>query len=457
VRPAKFRDVQEFDALVADLCAWRTALALDSKATTSSDWRLHGSSAATPEERLIVLRAAMRDFGLFDDLASVQREAVSQLKRDDALARIGRGAFDPHQFGRVLNAGGDRVAVPATHPLAPRLSSLPAVAPAGRKMETLDTPENQFVKFAVDRLHDGLGLALAEWRSAGGTGLERWAREAERRLRLAQRSPFFNRVSRSYHVNTGSPGLHRRLGYRGVLQTFLEAQAGLSLPWEELSERVFGETRDVATLYEIWCLLKMREILHEVFEIEFDLEPFVIDQGGLRLKRGGSSVSKSEILAGDRRWRLKLSYNRAFSPTASRNVETLAIHSTGLGSWSKMMKPDLTLSAWPAETDELSAASAGTLRLIHFDAKYRLRHLGALVAGDAERGFKPDDLDKMHAYASGIQHSVGAYVLYPGDQHQRFGLEGREAFGVGAVSLIPGTDRAKAGAVIGEIIRSALN
>jgi hypothetical protein len=455
IRPGKFREIAEFDAMVADLCDWRTALALDPARTTSADWRLGDPGVVTPEERLVVLRSAMRDLGFFDDLSRVEREAVRQLKRDETPIRVGRDPFDPRQFGRALNIGGTRLAVPSTHPLSARLASLPAEAPAARKSESLDTPENRFVRFAVENLQDALASALASWRALADTPLRRWAVEAERRLGAARRSAFLGQIPRTLHVHTGSPGLQRRQGYAGVLRAWLHSRAGLSLRWDELSERVFAETRDVPTLYEFWCLLKMREILQDQLGARFGLEPFVIEGRGVRLRRGGAALSSDAIVVDGRSWTLRLSYNRAFSPTERQRIDGLDLHAPGVGTWSKIMKPDLTLGLWPWDTKEEDAARDGSLRLLHFDAKYRLRALAG--ERDGERGFKPDDLDKMHAYAAGIQHSVGAYVLYPGDEDRRFALRERPGLGVGALGLVPGSDLSMPGRNVAAIVRAALS
>lgn len=455
IRPEKFREVAEFDSMVADLCDWRTALALDPARTTSADWRLNDSVAGTPEERLVVLRSAMRELDFFDDLAKVEREAVRQLKRDETPVRVGRGPLDPRQFGRALNAGGGRIAIPVAHPLSARLASLPAEAPPVRKSESFDTPENRFVRFAIEQLHDALSSALASWRPLADTPLRRWAVEAERRFESARRSAFVGQIPRTLHVHTGSPALQKRPGYAGVLRTWLRSRAGVSLRWDELSERVFAETRDVPTLYEFWCLLKMREILSDQLGAEFGLAPFVVEGRSVRLLRGGSALSASPIIANGQSWMVRLSYNRTFSPTGHQRIDGVDLHSPGVGTWSKIMKPDLTLGMWPSGTDEETATKDGKLRLIHFDAKYRLRRLTGEV--DKVRGFQPDDLDKMHAYAAGIQYGGSAYVLYPGDEDRRFALSEKPNVGVGALSLVPGSDLSTSGPNIAAIVLAALS
>jgi hypothetical protein len=60
-----------------------------------------------------------------------------------------------------------------------------------------------------------------------------------------------------------------------------------------------------------------------------------------------------------------------------------------------------------------------------------------LADGDVSRTYVPDDIDKMHAYAAGINGTSGAYVLYPGDDARYF-LRNDRNMSVGALPASPG-------------------
>jgi hypothetical protein len=153
-------------------------------------------------------------------------------------------------------------------------------------------------------------------------------------------------------------------------------------------------------------------------------------------------------------WKLQFSYNRTFSdgPVTS-NTRRLTFLNTGNSeSWSRKMRPDFTVSIWPANYNQHDAALDGKLIHLHFDAKYSVDQLKELfgdpeVDVDEEKNnqragrYTRGDLLKMHAYKDAIRRSMGAYVLYPGrgSGHRDFlWQEYHEVIpGLGAFSIRP--------------------
>lgn len=433
VRPEKFREQAEFEAMIDDLCKWRTALALDLRAHSSAPWvRSEKSTAMTAEERLIVLRAAFEQNDVEHNLKLIRQSALTRLHREPELAGLGREQADPVRLARYLNGPGLRSEIPASHPLKSRLSSVPLYVPPARKVESVDTPENQFVKHALGHFQKELSGALGQLSDFTQTELVRWGRAVERQLALVMQSNLFSQVSWPAYVALSSPALQRRAGYRSLLKAFLEVQAGFSMPWEELGSTIFGETRDVPSLYEFWCLLKLRQAVEAEFNTQLDLDHFLVTEGKLRVRRGSVSKGSSVVQIGGHEFDLAIYYNKTFTPVAGQVSGPFESHPLGIGSWSKAMKPDITIALLPAGTAESDAAKQGTLRFVHFDAKYRLRRL---TNGDATAA--PDDLDKMHAYTAAINFSRGACALYPGDTSEFSLQESTQQF-VGAIATAPG-------------------
>ncbi|MER2218890.1 DUF2357 domain-containing protein [Methylobacterium brachiatum] len=430
VRPEKLRDRTEFESMVTDLCNWRTAIALDLHAHSSAPWVWSDAARTlTPEERLVVLRAAVEDNQLFGSLKKVERSALVRLNRDFELVSLGREEVDPSRLGRHVNGPGARVSLPMSHPLAASIASLPALLPPARKIETVDTPENQFVKVVIRRFREAISEALRELPYYSGSAIMTWAREAERRLRSVSASTFFSKVSWPAQVSLGSPALQRRDGYKNVLLSFLDLRAGFSMPWAEMRSAVYGETRDVPTIYEYWCLLQLRDKLEEEFGTVLDLDHFLISSGQLKVRRGAASRSRDPIEIAGQHYALTLHYNRTFSPTEIGMDGRFHAHGSAIGTWSKPMKPDFTIAIHPGGLSESQASEQGLLQFVHLDAKYRLRRL----VGNAEATHIPDDLDKMHSYASSINHSWGAFALFPGDTEELFIAPSS----IGAVGAIP--------------------
>jgi predicted component of viral defense system (DUF524 family) len=173
------------------------------------------------------------------------------------------------------------------------------------------------------------------------------------------------------------------------------------------------------------------------------------DGFGLRLRAGRFVAIEGIVTSTPRGLRVRLSYNRAFTFREGYDAQ---------GTWTRSMRPDLTLSAWPSALSEEAAEAGGKGIHVHFDAKYRIEELAELFGRD-EKALKADeregeldaehreqregkykraDLLKMHAYRDAIRRSVGAYVVYPGDVTQQWRGFHELLPGLGAFSLRPG-------------------
>ncbi len=436
IRPSKFKDVAEFEAMVDEICLWRTALALDMRAVSSAPWSLDENAfSISPDEELTVLRAAVENEGLLEGLAYIGRNAQSRLNRDDTPVRLGEGAIDPHRYGAHLARGGRRFAVPAAHPLHAISASLPVDMPTMRRVDTIDTPANRFAKHVAVSFRNRIVQATRAG-IAPETPIGRWARATSGTLDRMIGSGLFARVGAITRLDLGDPALQRRHGYRAVLRAYLAARAGLAIAWPEMTKSVYAETRDVPRLYELWCLIRVRRAIEEEFGVRLPMDHFVVGEAAVRVRRGSVATAEGPVTIGLRRCVLRLWYNRSFFPTNPVEDGAFRIHDAAGGTWSKSMKPDFTIELLPFDNDPASPSE--TRRFLHLDAKYRLKSLPTVSdIEEADRTHAADDIDKMHAYLSGIADSAGAHVLYPGDTTVFFRRSGsRDA--VGAIATAPG-------------------
>lgn len=142
-----------------------------------------------------------------------------------------------------------------------------------------------------------------------------------------------------------------------------------------------------------------------------------------------------------RRLNVELSYNRTFRGGSP--------YPEG-GSWTHDMRPDYTLSIWPAGIGQEQAEREELIVHLHFDAKYRVDRLADLFeeeGGEDEtrveavraRLYKRDDMLKMHAYRDSIRRTAGAFILYPGvgEGHRRYRSFHEILPGIGAFAIHP--------------------
>ncbi len=140
---------------------------------------------------------------------------------------------------------------------------------------------------------------------------------------------------------------------------------------------------------------------------------------------------------------IQFSYNRTF-PGSSEEYSY-----PESGSWTRRMRPDYTLSIWPAGINEEEAEKQELITHIHFDAKYKIEKIMESLGDeedldnekeDQSKGtYKRADLLKMHSYKDAIRRTGGAYILYPGKEQTKYSRMGfRELIpGLGAFQIRP--------------------
>ncbi len=327
------------------------------------------------------------------------------------------------------------------------LESLPRYLTVSHKTDSIDTPENQFVKYVLTSFY-GFCSSLGTKKNA--TPQLKMEIDAVCNILAGYMNGlFFKDVSNPSQLNLGSPVLQRKEGYREILQAWLMFDLAAKLTWNGGDDVYEAGKKNVAVLYEYWLFFKLMECVSEVFNVPTEEKKCLISQDSdginLELRQGHTKMIHGQTMAGNRRLNISLYYNRTFSHTDD-------IYSSG--SWTMNMRPDYTLSIWPGEMTEADAEREDAIVHIHFDAKYRLNKIiiedkeidleaqeKELQSEKEDREidiYKRGDLLKMHAYKDAIRRTGGAYVLYPGTEKKI-----RKGFheiipGLGAFCIAPG-------------------
>lgn len=296
------------------------------------------------------------------------------------------------------------------------------------KTESTDTAENRFVKYVLQEFLYFTERCQHKFekytRSQSEAGL------LSEKLSAMLNQAFFKDISRPDSLKLNSPVLQRKSGYREVLNAWLKYDLAAKLIWEGGDNVYDAGKKDIARLYEYWLFFAMLDILKEIFKIEpksiEQLIHFDKDRIALNLKQGKTIALKGIFESVSRKLNVQFCYNRSFGGGRK--------YPDG-GSYTTTLRPDYTLSVWPAEIENANdAEKMEMITHIHFDAKYKVSNFYDLVTsskGDEldeeeneellkeeennEKGtFKNQDLLKMHAYKDAIRRTGGAYVLYPG-------------------------------------------
>lgn len=360
-----------------------------------------------------------------------EEDHSSDLRR---IRRIGRG------IAKQITSRNNRLKLPDEHHLRKYgLADVPRRVQTKSKQDSVDAPENRFVKHALEAFHQ----FILDFNGSVSPN----SREAKESKALSEKVQgylnhgVFRSVARATFLKLNSPVLQRKEGYREVFRAWIMFDLAARLVWSGGDDVYSAGKKDIATLYEYWLFFKLLKLFEEIFNLEStELEKLIIptkDNLGLQLKQGSHIALQGTHASLNRKLNIRFSYNRSFPGSKNYPVQ---------GSWTKTMRPDYSLSIWPGNIKEKEAEELELITHVHFDAKYRIENfldnvkesdLSVEKLQEAKGVFKNADLIKMHAYRDAIRRTAGAYILYPGTEVYR-----REGFheiipGLGAFPIKP--------------------
>ncbi|WP_243347233.1 DUF2357 domain-containing protein [Parabacteroides sp. FAFU027] len=252
------------------------------------------------------------------------------------------------------------------------LKTLPDKISTVRKSDTVDTPENRFVKYVLETfLQFCAGINRV---SAPGSRLYHESGLLVIKLESFLHHSVFKEISRPSTLKLNSPVLQRKEGYREILKVWLMFDLAAKLVWKGGENVYQGGKKDIATLYEYWLFFKLLDLFKSVFQIDpkhvHDLIKPTDDGLNLQLKQGYHTAIEGVYNSKSRKLNIRFSYNRPF--TGGRKYPEP-------GSWVGAMRPDYTLSVWPFGISECEAERQELIVHIHFDAKYKVSNLREIV------------------------------------------------------------------------------
>ncbi|MDQ2914295.1 MAG: DUF2357 domain-containing protein [Chloroflexota bacterium] len=465
VRTDKLDYQDQYRQMLDDIATATTALIMHFSGPTAVRLKVERTDADSLHQQFAILRRILQSRDLDDAVHRVLGQPArrwiteSGKRTPDRIDRVDAAVI------RQLASGRRREPIPATHSLRQvfaghghREATVPTTIVVDRDRETIDIPENRFVKFALEDWDDFIEAVEERARVLQPSIGKRLAREtAELRETVGEwlANDLFREVSRADRLPLESPLLQRRGGYREILESWLEFQFATSLTWDGGREAFAAGQRNVAALYEFWVFFKLLAIVEQTFELDVPAHRTLIERTAngfdLRLKSGKELSFRGKHRGGDRELNIRFSYNRTY-PGAEPDLPSYP----SPGAWTRPMRPDFTVSLWPVEFSEAEAERQELMVHVHFDAKYRVEDWTGLfginsnevldeerVATQSGGAPKRADLLKMHAYRDAIRRTEGAYVIYPG----RHGQENVSWFafndvlpGLGAFALRPGAE-----------------
>lgn len=327
--------------------------------------------------------------------------------------------------------------------------------PISKKKLTVDTPENRWLKFSLQRIQQRLGKiqkTLAEDAKSYGvsTTASMWLQNFQDQFRTYLSNPFFHDIGSYVDKGKESLVLQQRVGYSGAHKSWQVLQNNLRI-LENPNAKI--GLKDIAELYELWCLLQLREIL-----VDLGFQETLSKNANTRIK------GLEEVLAKGQRtvFELKLEasgikIDLMHEPKINRRDKASGMHS-----YTTLQKPDIWM--------EVTFPEPTLQRLVWiFDPKYRIKFEKDIWDEDDDTNASVQDLvpgdaiEQMHRYRDAIIHLekkndqphfgprtrivVGAFALYPGHFNQNQTWKDDAVFpyanaiqeiGIGAFPLLPG-------------------
>lgn len=276
---------------------------------------------------------------------------------------------------------------------------------------TNDTQENRFLKFALGQITDKYEILKKRIEAVKNASdvMKNNMQATLTALKHLQRNPFFRTVGNYKGMNQESLALQKATGYSQVYRTWSLLQRSYSL-----NDGIYRlQTKDIATLYEIWCFIEVSHIVKEKLHLsDEDIDHRNrMEMNGLFTWDLGKGEHSRILFKKDNVELAELIYN----PKSSER-ENNSVGITDLVVPTVPQRPDIVLQLTKNDLQE------GMKMTYLFDAKYR-------IDGKDRNGVDvpPEDaINQMHRYRDAIYYKdcqsdvlkkevIGGYILFPGD------------------------------------------
>lgn len=277
------------------------------------------------------------------------------------------------------------------------------------QVQSNDTQENRFLKYALVQITEKYELLKERIESINGLAIEKKKELAEIQVTLKhlQRNPFFRTVGRFKGLNQESLVLQRATSYSQIYRTWNLLRKAYSL-----NDGIYRlQSKDIATLYEIWCFIEVSHIVKELLGVDVDVDHRNrMEMNGIFTWELGKGEHSRILFKKDDVELAELIYNPKHTDKENDSIsmENLIVPTVA-------QKPDIVLQLTKRDQQK-------NIKMTYlFDAKYRIE--GRVNGVDTP----PEDaINQMHRYRDAIyykEHSskelkkevIGGYILFPGD------------------------------------------
>lgn len=280
----------------------------------------------------------------------------------------------------------------------------------GQHILSNDTQENRFLKFALHQIskrYEDLRQRIEAVKTSSDT-MKAAMHATSETLKRLQHHPFFRTIGRFKGISQESMVLQKATGYSQVYRTWNLLRRAYSL-----NDGLYRlQTKDIATLYEIWCFIEVSHIVK--VQLHLDDEDVEhrnrMEMNGIFSWELGKGEHSRILFRKDGVELAELVYNPKNADKENDNVgmKDLVVPTVP-------QKPDIVLQLTKNDLQQ------GMKMTYLFDAKYRID------GKDKGVDVPPEDaINQMHRYRDAIYYKdydantlkkevIGGYILFPGD------------------------------------------
>lgn len=427
VYPSKIDYAEDYDQLLSDVSRVHRALSLEYFRPTYRQGALNRDDTGSGIEWLSLLRQYVDE--LRDAIQYIDTAARRTLVQEQALTAAHRVRGSNASVVRAVARGlgtGDFQHVPG-------IGAVRSNIRVPRAYESLDTFEHRWIRSRLKAVLSRLAQLEVEQRLRVGRSVDRTGRQPprltaeldeiadiSREIGRLLDSPVISAATVDVPASATSVQLQSAIGYGQAHQVLSILSAALT---DEVGPAQYS-TSDLNELYEIWCFLKVAQVVAELLGTSVDVSELIpTDSSGLRftLRKG---LTRTVKLPG-KFVQAALAYNPAFDvPTG-------------------VQRPDIVLRL---------AGSGGVDVFVVLDAKYRIDGSPEYVRQFGAPGAPTDAVNQLHRYRDAIQvldakgeairPVVAAVALFPWPE-PAIGYKLRDAadeVAIGALPFLPGND-----------------
>ena len=279
------------------------------------------------------------------------------------------------------------------------------------QIQSNDTQENRFLKYALQQIlqkYDALKKRIETIKNYSAEQKEQMDKMLQTLKHLGCH-PFFRTVGKFKGFNQESLILQRATGYSQVYRTWNMLRRAYSL-----NDGIYRlQSKDIATLYEIWCFIEVSHIVRDQLGLtQQDMDhQNRMEMNGIFTWELGKGEHSKILFKKDNVELAELMYNPKHTETDNdiTGINNMVARTVP-------QKPDIVLQLTKNDLHQ-------NMKMTYlFDAKYR-------ISGKDSKGVDtpPDDaINQMHRYRDAIYYKeyesaplkkevIGGYILFPGD------------------------------------------